>query len=993
MSANGRTQQTRASGMNLDGSKHGGSPTGGRSRSGSHASQSKPQNPFGPSMGFDPAKPDGGPAKDRGNTRIDPPPESFLNPGESPFVRRPGFNTAGKPVNLEVNQFRVKQWNDNVTIYQYDVTISPPPLKYNVVFRKCWESPAVQQMLKKYKCLWLQDGRKLAWSSVPIQRGEERLKVDLDEGKPVRPNSKQPRDNSFFFVMKQTKRINLAALDAYLTGKMDWDNSVLECLNFLDHLVRQYPSERLLSIKRNFYNERNKKSYELGPCLEVVKGVYSSVRMNQSVMDKLGRGLGLNVDVANTAFWKGNVPLHMLVRDFLGTCDRRWQGMKPNDIADLLKPVRQKDQTGRTVFAMSEGFKHLRKLGKLQFSPKHRGKESWDKTYSIKGFAFGQQYGEKGATADNIRFTNNGEEMTIAQYFQKTYGVQVMFPNWPVVETAKSGFFPMEVCIVKAMQRYLYKLDPDQTSAMIKAAVTRPSQRKADIIDAKNQLAWKEDPYLRQYGVVFDDQMARTQGSLLEPPKIQFANNITSPMFAGRWDLRGKKFWVPNRQPLQSWGLLILENSCNRATAQAFAQTFKQTYTGHGGKVAKDAIIIDSEARNPNVADAVAKAYAQIKAQTKAIPQLLFCVLRFNNAGSYERIKKSGDCRFGLLTQCVLARHVEKNQGQYHSNVAMKVNAKLGGITCRIPHPGGPSVKAPAFFKEVTMMMGVDVSHATPGIDAPSMASMTMSMDNDATFYSAAVETNGYRVEMMSPINAKNFLARLMPTWHKRMNHPAPPPHIIYLRDGVSEGQYDQVLEYEVETMKRLMAQKYQGQQQPKWTVIVATKRHHIRFFPQQGDKNGNPLPGTLLEREVCHPFWWDFYLCSHVAIQGTARPVHYTVLIDEANMKANDLQRMLYGQCYSYARSTTPVSLHPAIYYADLACGRARAHENIATSQGFRSGPKAAEMVEEYGARGQSMFENDRPTEAMQLLPLGGGGPDSDPQATEMFKGTMWYI
>ncbi|GKT82663.1 eukaryotic translation initiation factor 2c [Colletotrichum tofieldiae] len=697
MSAHRLTQQSRASAMNMDGSNDGGSPPA------VVPAPAKAQNPFGPSMGFDPAKPEGGPAKDRPNTRIDPPAESFLNPGASPFIRRPGYNTAGKPVNLEVNQFRVKQWNDKMTIYQYDVTISPPPLKYNVVFKKCWESPAVQQMLKKYKCLWLQDGRKLAWSSVPINRGEERLKVDLDEGKPVRPNAKV-RDNSFYFVMKETKKVNLAALEAYLTGKMDWDNSVLECMNFLDHLVRQYPSERLLSIKRNFYNERTKKSMDLGACLEVVKGVYSSVRMNQSVMDKIGRGLGLNVDVANTAFWK----------DFLGTCDRRWQGMKPNDIADLLKPVRQKDQNGRMVFTMSEAFKHLRKLVKLRFSPKHRGKESWDKTYSIKAFAFGQQYGERGATADNIKFINNGVEMSISQYFQKTYGIQIMFPNWPVVETAKSGFFPMEICIIKAMQRYHYKLDSDQTSAMIKAAVTRPNQRKADIIDAKNQLAWKEDPYLRQYGIVFDDQMARIQA-----PKIQYANNVTSPMFSGRWDLRGKKFWVPNRQPLQSWGIVILENACSSPIAQAFAQTFKQTYTGHGGKVTKDAVIIDSEARNHNFAEAIAKAYAQIKAQTKAIPQLLFCVLKFNNAGTYERIKKSGDCRFGLLTQCVLARHVEKNQGQYHSNVAMKVNAKLGGITCRIPHPSGPASKAPAFFKEVTMMIGVDVSHATPGIDAP----------------------------------------------------------------------------------------------------------------------------------------------------------------------------------------------------------------------------------------------------------------------------------
>lgn len=51
---------------------------------------------------------------------------------------------------------------------------------------------------------------------------------------------------------------------------------------------------------------------------------------------------------------------------------------------------------------------------------------------------------------------------------------------------------------------------------------------------------------------------------------------------------------------------------------------------------------------------------------------------------------------------------------------------------------------------------------------------------------------------------------------------------------------------------------------QIKYTVIVATKRHHIRFFPREGDahsadRNGNALPGTLVERDITHPFEDDF--------------------------------------------------------------------------------------------------------------------------------------
>ncbi len=51
---------------------------------------------------------------------------------------------------------------------------------------------------------------------------------------------------------------------------------------------------------------------------------------------------------------------------------------------------------------------------------------------------------------------------------------------------------------------------------------------------------------------------------------------------------------------------------------------------------------------------------------------------------------------------------------------------------------------------------------------------------------------------------------------------------------------------------------------QPKMIVIVASKRHHIRFFPNPrdttaADRNGNPFPGTLVEKDVTHPFENDF--------------------------------------------------------------------------------------------------------------------------------------
>ena len=231
------------------------------------------------------------------------------------------------------------------------------------------------------------------------------------------------------------------------------------------------------------------------------------------------------------------------------------------------------------------------------------------------------------------------------------------------------------------------------------------------------------------------------------------------------------------------------------------------------------------------------------------------------------------------------------------------------------------------------MIIGADVSHPAPGSPQASMAAMTMSMDMTASRYAAGVQSNGHRVEMITPINIENTLSDLLQHWMVTVGGGRLPQHVYYFRDGVSEAQYIPLLENEVADLKKLFSNKSEGKlPPPKMTVIVAEKRHHIRFFPTVGlgaDKNGNPVPGTIVERDVTHPFENDFYLCAHSAIQGTARPTHYHMLKDEANVPVDRFQQLLYDHCYQYQRATTPVSLFPAVYYAHLASLRAVSHIN----------------------------------------------------------------
>ncbi len=103
------------------------------------------------------------------------------------------------------------------------------------------------------------------------------------------------------------------------------------------------------------------------------------------------------------------------------------------------------------------------------------------------------------------------------------------------------------------------------------------------------------------------------------------------------------------------------------------------------------------------------------------------------------------------------------------------------------------------------MVIGADVSHGAPGSQAPSMAAMTVSMDQTASRYAAAVETNGHRVEMIATRNLEDMLRPLFQHWAENVGGGRLPKHIYYFRDGVSEGQYQAVLKAEVADIKRML--------------------------------------------------------------------------------------------------------------------------------------------------------------------------------------------
>nr|TKV90300.1 hypothetical protein SEVIR_9G019500v2 [Setaria viridis] len=90
------------------------------------------------------------------------------------------------------------------------------------------------------------------------------------------------------------------------------------------------------------------------------------------------------------------------------------------------------------------------------------------------------------------------------------------------------------------------------------------------------------------------------------------------------------------------------------------------------------------------------------------------------------------------------------------------------------------------------------------------------------------------------------------------------PDQIIIFRDGVSESQFNEVLNIELDQI--IEACKFLDEKwNPKFTLIVAQKNHHTKIFIPGAPENV-PL-GTVVDNKVCHPRNYDFCMCSHAGM------------------------------------------------------------------------------------------------------------------------------
>ena len=229
----------------------------------------------------------------------------------------------------------------------------------------------------------------------------------------------------------------------------------------------------------------------------------------------------------------------------------------------------------------------------------------------------------------------------------------------------------------------------------------------------------------------------------------------------------------------------------------------------------------------------------------------------------YAHIKKLGDVHKGLVTQCVQIDKIWNDRQNrrlwntsYLSKLMLKVNVKLGGTNVVLDPSCMPSLMENN--KKSLMIVGADVNHPAPADRIPlSIAGLVASYDEDyAKYFPIVSMQQRSRQEMIEKLD--DMMADVLMRYQKK--NKLLPSKIVFYRDGVSESQFQQVIDNEWVLLRQAF-QRFAGYN-PKVTFIVVQKRHHTRFMVEKTGKN--IPPGTVVDQTVTNKNDFDFYLKSH---------------------------------------------------------------------------------------------------------------------------------
>ncbi|CAF3760682.1 unnamed protein product [Rotaria socialis] len=804
-------------------------------------------------------------------------------------IRRPDDGgSSGTAISVYTNHFRVDI--DDATINQYDIDIvivdsngkSRPARKDDR-----WETmQRIAKEKKNFPLAWYDDGKTLYTRAllpdltkpieIKMKKGDEVKTFQLNIKNLVRQDKIQ---NIFDFIQK-----NITIRPR-------------ETIRIIETLFKQRARNDLVCVRNQFYN-RNQILDDLQDGRGMAKGFYQALFLTRC-------GPTLNVNLTFTCFYM------------------------PLNFVDFARKYLRKDITANFTEYEAKIFKKL--IRDLLIETEHTGRTI---RYKFRGFGrpANQLMFARGRVDEESADAGIPEQISVADYFEQQYKRKLVYPHLPCIDATnginkRANWLPMELVKLVEWQRSLKPLDATQRARVSSKSIIKPLERYNQIMNIMQGRDFETDVHLKDLNIrVHKNEMLQLKARIIAPPDIRYRHRqdkgeVIEHVDVGKWRISNRFYTTPE---INNCGIIYFGHTPDQEVngiLNKFSSQLPELLKHKGIIIRTKLTPIIKTATKEDIENTLTDA-------SQKHWQLAIVILNSNSDQVHDYVKQLGNQKLGLRTQCVDMQALRSNINKLHmyvDNLSQKINGKLGGINSVVNTKLALSHSS---REDIFMFFGADVTHSTCSTDRPSIAAVVASRDPTNTLYAARIceqypKKGRCSVEIIKELD--RMVADLLQVFARTCGGRLP-NKIVFYRDGVDEGQYQKVLDNEVNKIKNACRIVYGDRPLPKLTFIVVKKRHNTRFFLYDGKQTMNVQAGTVVDQDITHPFQFDFYLCSQAAIMGTSRPTLYHVLHDDIGFSSDDVQRLTYWLCHTDMRCTKSVSIPAPVHYAHLAAFGSRA-------------------------------------------------------------------
>ncbi|CAF3230385.1 unnamed protein product [Rotaria socialis] len=783
-------------------------------------------------------------------------------------IRRPDDGgSSGTAISVYTNHFRVDI--DDATINQYDIDIVI--VDSNGKSRPArkddrWETmQRIAKEKKNFPLAWYDDGKTL-YTRALLPDLTKPIEIKMKKGDEVKTFQLNIKN-----LVRQDKIQNIFDfIQKNITIRPR------ETIRIIETLFKQRARNDLVCVRNQFYN-RNQILDDLQDGRGMAKGFYQALFLTRC-------GPTLNVNLTFTCFYM------------------------PLNFVDFARKYLRKDITANFTEYEAKIFKKL--IRDLLIETEHTGRTI---RYKFRGFGrpANQLMFARGRVDEESADAGIPEQISVADYFEQQYKRKLVYPHLPCIDATnginkRANWLPMELVKLVEWQRSLKPLDATQRARVSSKSIIKPLERYNQIMNIMQGRDFETDVHLKDLNIrVHKNEMLQLKARIIAPPDIRYRHRqdkgeVIEHVDVGKWRISNRFYTTPE---INNCGIIYFGHTPDQEVNGILNKFSSQLpeLLKHKGIIIRTKLtpVIKTGTKEDienTLTDASQKHW-----------QLAIVILNSNSDQVHDYVKQLGNQKLDV------------------DNLSQKINGKLGGINSVVNTKLALSHSS---REDIFMFFGADVTHSTCSTDRPSIAAVVASRDPTNTLYAARIceqypKKGRCSVEIIKELD--RMVADLLQVFARTCGGRLP-NKIVFYRDGVDEGQYQKVLDNEVNKIKNACRIVYGDRPLPKLTFIVVKKRHNTRFFLYDGKQTMNVQAGTVVDQDITHPFQFDFYLCSQAAIMGTSRPTLYHVLHDDIGFSSDDVQRLTYWLCHTDMRCTKSVSIPAPVHYAHLAAFGSRA-------------------------------------------------------------------